>query len=125
ATVHQEARAMVMAADGRAPPVRSVVGAGFSALAGARAYTIAGSFCHFLLLTKGPERLRALYRSAGDFQRVYGTPLEALEQAWRRFLEQQPLDPAERARAQERFRRPAIFQKVCARELAARVADAR
>ena len=31
----------------------------------------------------------------------------------------------ERARAGERFRRPAIFQKVCARELAARVAEAR
>jgi len=30
-----------------------------------------------------------------------------------------------RAQAEERFRRPAIFQKVCARELAARVSDAR
>ena len=31
-----------MIADGRAPPLRSVVGAGFSTLAGARAYTLAG-----------------------------------------------------------------------------------
>lgn len=123
ATVHQEARAMV--ADGRAPPLRSVVGAGFTTLAGARAYTLAGSFCHFLLAERGPERLRALYRSAGDFEGVYGEPLERLEARWRAFLEKQPLDPAERARAQERFRRPAIFQKVCARELAARVAEAR
>jgi tetratricopeptide (TPR) repeat protein len=122
-TVHQEARAMV--GDGRAPPLASVVGAGFTALAGARAYTLAGSFCHFLLLERGPERLRALYRSAGDFAGVYGEPLEVLEKRWRAFLEKQPLEAAERARAQERFRRPAIFQKVCARELAARVADAR
>jgi hypothetical protein len=122
-TIHQEARAIV--ASGRAPPLRSVVGAGFSTLAGARAYTLAGSFCHFLLLEHGPDKLRALYRSAGDFVGVYGVPVETLEQSWRAFLERQPLDPMERARAQERFRRPAIFSKVCARELAARVAEAR
>jgi tetratricopeptide (TPR) repeat protein len=122
-TIHQEARAMV--ADGRAPPVRSVVGAGFSALAGARAYTVAGSFCQFLLRERGPEKLRALYRSAGDFAGVYGESVDALEAKWRAFLERQPLEAAARARAQERFRRPAIFQKVCARELAARVAEAR
>jgi tetratricopeptide (TPR) repeat protein len=122
-TVHQEARAIV--AEGRAPPLRSLVGAGFSAVAGARAYTLAGSFCHFLLREYGPDRLRAIYRSAGDFPAVYGQPLETLETAWRAFLERQPLEAAERQRAQERFRRPAIFQKVCARELAARVADGR
>ena len=123
ATIHQEAQAMI--AEGRAPPLRGVIGAGFSTVAGARAYTLAGSFCHFLLKEGGPERLRALYHSAGDFEGVYGQPLEALEARWRAFLATQPLDQAERARAQERFRRPAIFQKVCARELAARVADAR
>jgi tetratricopeptide (TPR) repeat protein len=122
-TIHQEARAIVAA--GRAPALRSVVGAGFSTLAGARAYTLAGSFCHFLLLEHGAERLRALYRSAGDFQGVYGQSIDELERQWRAFLDRQPLEPAERARAQERFRRPAIFSKVCARELAARVAEAR
>jgi tetratricopeptide (TPR) repeat protein len=123
ATIHQEAAAMV--ASGRAPALRSVLGAGFSTQSGARAYTLAGSFCHFLLRERGPERLRALYRSAGDFQGVYGQSLDALEVKWRAFLAEQPLDQAERARAEERFRRPAIFQKVCARELAARVAEAR
>jgi tetratricopeptide (TPR) repeat protein len=123
ATIHQEAQAMI--ASGRAPPLRSVLGAGFSTQSGARAYTLAGSFCHFLLRERGPERLRAIYRSAGDFQGVYGESLESLEARWRAFLATQPLDQAERARAEERFRRPAIFQKVCARELAARVAEAR
>lgn len=122
-TVHQEAQAMVAA--GNAPPLAQVLGAGFTGLSGARAYTIAGSFTHFLLATRGPERLRTLYRSAGNFQRAYGESLDTLEKEWRAFLARQPLDPAERANAAERFRRPAIFHKVCARELAARVAEAR
>ncbi len=122
-TIHQDARAIV--AQGQAPPLDRVVGAGFSVLAGARAYTIAGSFCHFLLQRHGAEKLRALYRTAGDFTDVYGQPLAVLEQEWRAFLEQQPLPAAERARAAERFRRGAIFGRVCARDLAARVAEAR
>jgi hypothetical protein len=122
-TIHQDAAAMI--ADGRAPPLGAVVGAGFSTLSGARAYTLAGSFCAFLLETRGPERLRALYRSAGNFTDVYRTPLGNLEEEWRAFLRHQPLSPRDRARASEQFRRPAIFKKVCARELAARLAEAR
>jgi hypothetical protein len=122
-TVHQDAQAII--ADGRAPPLAAVVGAGFTTLSGARAYTLAGSFCHFLLQTRGAERLRALYRSAGDFTAVYQTSLDVLEREWRQFLERQPLTARDRSRAREQFRRPAIFKKVCARELAARVALAR
>ena len=122
-TVHQEARGMIAA--NLAPPLAKVVGAGFSTLSGPRAYTIAGSFTHFLLETRGAERLRAIYRSGGDFVGVYGRPLEALEPEWRAFVLAQPLDQREQARARERFRRPAIFGKVCARELAAKVQEAR
>jgi hypothetical protein len=122
-TVHQEARAMIAA--GLAPPLASVMGAGFSAVSGPRAYTLAGSFTHFLLARHGADRLRQLYRSGGDFAASYGRGLDALERDWRGFLDGQPLDDRERARARERFRRPAIFGKVCARELAARVAQAR
>jgi hypothetical protein len=122
-TVHQQAAAMI--ADGRAPPLEAVVGAGFSTLSGARAYTVAGSFCHFLLATRGPERLRQLYRSAGNFLDVYRTPLSNLEREWREFVARQPLSARDRAQASEQFRRPAIFRKVCARELAARAAEAR
>jgi hypothetical protein len=123
ATVHQEARAMIAAR--LAPPLAKVVGAGFSTISGARAYTIAGSFTHFLLETRGAEKLRAVYRSGGDFAGVYGRDLAALEPEWLAFLERQPLDQREQARARERFRRPAIFGKVCARELAAKVHEAR
>ena len=122
-TIHQDAAAMI--ADGLAPPLASVVGAGFSAQAGPRAYTMAGSFCAFLLETRGPERLRALYRSAGNFLDVYRTPLASLEEEWRQFLAKQAVSSRDKARASEQFRRPAIFKKVCARELAARVAEAR
>ncbi|HEX7509082.1 MAG TPA: tetratricopeptide repeat protein, partial [Polyangia bacterium] len=98
---------------------------GFTFESGPRAYTVAGSFCRFLLDQYGSEKLRALYRSAGDFARVYGHDLPALEADWRAFLTALPVDESSHAQAEESFRRPAIFQKVCARELAARVSDAR
>jgi hypothetical protein len=123
ATIHEEAAAMIAA--GLAPPLADVVGAGFSTLAGRRAYTIAGSFSAFLLATRGPEKLRALYRSAGDFDGVYRVPFADLERDWRQFLARLPLTAREKAHASEEFRRPAIFKRVCARELAARVAEAR
>jgi hypothetical protein len=123
ATIHEQARAMIEA--GLAPPLASVVGAGFSTLAGRRAYTIAGSFSSFLLATRGADKLRALYKSAGNFSDVYRVPLADLESEWRQFLAQQPLTTRERAHASEEFRRPAIFKRVCARELAARHGEAR
>ena len=122
-TIHQEAAAMIAA--GRAPPLETVMGAGFSGQSGARAYTIAGSFCRFLLETRGAGAMQRLYQSAGDFVAAYGVPLATLEAQWRDFLARQPVDAQDRARASEQFRRPAIFKKVCARELAARLAQAR
>jgi tetratricopeptide (TPR) repeat protein len=123
ATLHQQARAMIDL--GQAPSLARVMGAGFSVQSGARAYVLAGSFCRFLLDRFGADKLRAIYRSAGDFAAVYGLSLAELEKSWRVFLETQPLDARDEARAKERFRKPAIFRKVCARELAERVAEAR
>ncbi|HMF44568.1 MAG TPA: hypothetical protein VKQ32_28030, partial [Polyangia bacterium] len=123
ATIHEQARAMIEA--GLAPPLSAVVGAGFSTLAGHRAYTLAGSFASFLLATRGADKLRALYRSAGNFADVYRVPLADLEAEWRQFLAKQPLTTRDRAHASEEFRRPAIFKRICARELAARLVEAR
>jgi hypothetical protein len=122
-TLHEAAAAML--AIGQAPALASAIGAGFTTLAGPRAYTIAGSFCRFLLDRFGAEKLRALYRSAGDFQQTYGRDLAGLEADWRAFLATLPADESSRAEAEEDFRRPAIFHKICARELAARVSEAR
>jgi hypothetical protein len=120
-TRHQEAAAML--ALGQAPELRRALGAGFSFESGARAYTLAGSFCRFLLDSFGADKLRALYRSAGDFMGSYGRDLSSLEKDWRAFLAALPGDDSHRAQAEEEFRRPAIFRKVCARELAARVSE--
>lgn len=122
-TTHEEAAAMI--ALGKAPPLARAIGPGFSLESGPRAYTIAGSFCRFLLDRFGVAKLRELYRSAGAFDRVYGVSLATLEADWRAFLATLPVDRDSRAQAEEGFRRPAIFHKVCARELAARVAEAR
>ena len=122
-TTHEEAAAML--ALGAAPDLGRALGAGFTFESGPRAYTVAGSFCRYLLDTLGPDKLRALYRSAGDFARVYGRDLASLEKEWRAFLSALPADENTRAEAEESFRRPAIFRKVCARELAARVSEAR
>lgn len=119
ATLHQDARSLVEAR--RAPPIDALVGAGFSVVAGPRAYTLAASFCRYLLDTFGAEKLKRLYASAGDFQTVYSLSLPELEQRWLAFLREQVTTLAQRAAAEERYRRPAIFEKVCARELAARV----
>jgi len=123
ATTHQEAAAML--ALGKAPDLRRALGAGFTFESGPRAYTVAGSFCRYLLDSFGAEKLRALYRSAGNFELVYGRELASLEKDWQAFLSALPPDESSRAQAEESFRRPAIFQKVCARELAARVSEAR
>jgi len=122
-TTHEEAAAMV--ALGKAPELRSALGAGFSLESGPRAYAVAGSFCRFLLDRFGAAKVRDLYRSAGDFEHVIGASFAALERDWRAFLASLPVDKEGRAQAEEDFRRPAIFHKVCARELAARVSDAR
>jgi hypothetical protein len=122
-TTHEEAAAMI--ALGKAPELGRALGAAFSLESGPRAYTIAGSFCRFLFERFGAAKLRDLYRSAGDFERVYGRALAALEGDWRAFLAALPVDKDSRAQAEEGFRRPAIFHKVCARELAARVSEAR
>src|SRR5207302_7607624 len=74
---------------------------------------------YFLLETRGKDKLLALYRSAGDFQGVYGVPLAALEKQWHAALAQVPLSELERERAFENLRRPAIWHKVCAHALAA------
>ena len=122
ATLHQDARTLLESK--QAAPLDQLMGASFSTVAGPQAYTLSASFCHFLLQRFGPQRFAALYRSGGDFQAAYAVSLQELESGWHAFLLTQPLDEDQKSTAAERYRRPAIFKKVCARELAARVAEA-
>lgn len=113
-----------MKKQGLLPDVRTLLlPQGFYAAPPSRAYTTAGSFLRWLGDTRGPEKLRALYRD-GDFERVYGEPLPALAEAWERFLDGVPLEPEAVNQAFARFRRGSLFERPCAREVARLSAEA-
>jgi tetratricopeptide (TPR) repeat protein len=107
------------------PPLDQILGPRFFAWASSQAYSTAGSFCRFLLETRGPERFRVLYASGGDFESAYGEPLPALAAEWGRRIDATPLSDEERSLAHDRLHRPSVFHKVCAHELAVRRDEAR
>ncbi len=113
-----------MKRQGLLPDVRKMLSPqGFYAAPPARAYTAAGSFLRYLADTYGPEKLRALY-ARGDFARAYGRNLSDLAAEWEKFLEAIPLDQAAVNVAFARFRRPALFARPCAREVASLAEEA-
>ena len=114
--LHSMAQAML--AQGLAPDLVQLMGpAGFWRQAPARAYGLAGSFVRHLLQEHGATPLKAAY-PRGDFTAAYGVPLETLVARWRHFLASVPVPIAEQHRAVERFRRPSIFVRACAHEVA-------
>ena len=124
--VHQVVRAMRHA--GLEPPLASVFSLRFYRLPSSIAYTVAGSFCRYLLTNHGAGPLLDAYRRGGmttDFAAAYGRPFADLERDWRRFIDGKPVADSDREVARERLRRPAVFHKVCAHELAVRKAQAR
>ncbi|MHB8416649.1 MAG: type VI secretion system protein [Myxococcales bacterium] len=121
-TLHQWSRAMREAK--LAPDIRSIVGpAGFLSQAQGRAYTLAGSFLRWLLDRYGRDEVARLYRD-GDFLAAYGRPLGELAAEWERFVDAVPLDADARGAAEDRFRRPSLFSRPCAREMAELVSEA-
>ncbi|MGH2566961.1 MAG: hypothetical protein ACRDGA_01380, partial [Bacteroidota bacterium] len=80
-------------------------------------YSLAGSFCRFLIDRYGIRRFKRLYRS-GDFRLVYSNEIDILLSEWRRHVEQYRVDDAERQKAAYLYKRPTIFGKECARVLA-------
>jgi len=121
-SVHEEAKALRTL--GLAPRLDRILSAtGFWAESARRAYTYAGSFVRWLVDTRGPQAFAALYRD-GDFEAAYGEPLPRLVESWESFLDGIPLPDRARVLAERRFRRPAIFRRPCAREVADLVAEA-
>jgi hypothetical protein len=97
---------------------------GFWTQSSGRAYTLAGSFCRWLVETRGPVPFRAAYGS-GDFEGAYGAPLLALEAEWRAWLLERPLDESVLEVARFRYDRPSIFGRRCARAVSTTLDEAR
>ncbi len=122
-TPHQSVKAMIEL--DYAPPVEQVFSTRFLALASARGYTLAGSVTKYLLDEYGAERLRALYRSGGDFDAVYGRPRDEVLAGWRAMIGDIELSREELERVRERFRRPGLFDRPCPHAIARKRGRAR
>jgi tetratricopeptide (TPR) repeat protein len=92
---------------------------GFAAQASSISYVVSGSFCRYLIDQYGIRRMMQLYRSA-DYDAIYGKSLEELIAGWHEFLDRTQVTDSDRAVIDAFFRRPPIFQKVCARVVAQR-----
>lgn len=121
-SIHQSVRAMKQA--GLLPPLEQVFGGlRFWSLPSGRAYTVAGSFVRYLLAEYGAVPLLAVYHDGGrprDFAKHYGVPFAELQSRWLQFVDAQPLAASAKEVERERLRRPAVFHKVCAHEVAIR-----
>jgi hypothetical protein len=113
----------VLRREGIEPPLARVLSLRFFGLNASQAYAVAGSFCRFLLDAYGPAPLERVYREGGTpaaFAAAYGAPLDALAARWHAVVDAQPLPDEARQLAAERLRRPTVFHKVCAHDLALR-----
>jgi len=115
-TVHEQARAMRVL--GLAPALPRILSpSGFYAESASRAYTYAGSFVRWLVERRGAEAFARVYRD-GDFHAAYGAALPDLVAEWEAWLDGEPFSQRALAVAERRFKRPAIFRRPCAREVA-------
>ncbi len=85
---------------------------GFWTGRGAVSYTTTGSFVADLYRRYGAEALREVYAS-GDFEGVYGLPLDTLAARWAARLDSLPDDPEATALVARRFTRPSLFERRC------------
>lgn len=110
----------VMQVMGVSPSIRELLSINFFTVSPARSYQTAGSFLHFLLEKYGAERLRALYRSGGEFSEVYAQSLATLEAEWRAMIAAIVLPPEVIEGTKERFRGGSVFARPCPHAIAAR-----
>ncbi len=117
-TPHESVRAMMDL--GVEPSIGQLLSLQFFSVSSARGYTTAGSFLRFLLDRHGADRLRALYRSGGDFEAAYGVKLAALEAAWQQMIGTIVLPPGTSEAQRERFRAGSVFARPCPHAIASR-----
>jgi len=106
------------------PVLGDIMGLGFWGKSSRRAYTAAGSFCRWLIDTRGVEPFLHLYGTAGDFELAYGTSLDALEVEWLAFLRARPLRARDIEALRQRFKQRPIFQRPCAHRAAELIVEA-
>lgn len=106
------------------PRLDQLFGLQFFSVSSARGYTTAGSFLKFLLDRYGPEKLRAVYRSGGDFEAAYGVPRAELQREWLAMLSAIDIPKSQVAASAERFRGTSVFQRPCPHAIAKRRAQA-
>lgn len=117
--------AALVFASGATPEVESLFSlSGFAKFHGGTSYTLAGSFCKFLIDSFGVETFKKLYRS-GDFDLEYHQPITSLITEWKTKISQQSLTSNDSVKAKYFFRRSSIFEKVCARVIANKNAETR
>ncbi|MEO6773140.1 MAG: hypothetical protein ABI467_08960 [Kofleriaceae bacterium] len=117
-TPHEAVR--VMQVMGVQPSIKDLLSINFFTVSPARSYQTAGSFLYFLLEKYGAKRMRALYRSGGDFTRAYALPLSELEQQWREMISKIELPADVIEGFKERFRGGSVFARPCPHAIAAR-----
>ena len=100
------------------PPLATIMGAGFWGAAASRAYTAAGSFVLWLAQTRGWPAVAELYANAGDFERSFAEPLDALEAEWLGFLRAIPLREQDVEAQAQRYQRGSVFRRPCAHRAA-------
>jgi len=91
---------------------------GFAAGASGKSYTLAGSFCKFLIKYYGSEKFLTLYHSR-DYESVYQKTLGMLETEWRASLvpRQIPMDHYDSLRTRFYFDRTSIINEPCLRRI--------
>lgn len=115
-SVHVWTRAMRSL--GLAPNLRDILSPmGFWSVSSGQAYTVAGSFVRYLVEQHGIDKFAVLYAD-NDFEAAYGQDLDALVSDWERFIDAMALPKEALVIAEHRFKRPSIFQKVCAHQAA-------
>jgi hypothetical protein len=90
---------------------------GFAAENPSYGYIQSGSFCRFLIERYGIEKIKSVY-SSGNFDKVYNKDISVLNLEWREYLRTIKTEDKDTTLIKYLFRRPSIFQKVCARVIA-------
>lgn len=90
---------------------------GFAQTNAGVSYTLAGSFCNYLIREYGMEKFKQLYQT-GRFSEIGTMGERHLFSAWIGEIQSVPLRSADTTKAKYLFRRPSIFGKECARVLA-------